>query len=76
LGGWLILAESEIGLPHPRAADAADRALRIARERGDRDLEIMALTRRGACTVSGGGVAEGLADLARGDDRRHLRRGP
>ncbi len=63
LRGWLILAESEIGLPHPRAADAADQALRIARERGDRDLEIMALTRRGACTVSGGGIAEGLSDL-------------
>ena len=63
LRGWLILAESEIGLPHPRAADAADQALRIARECGDRDLEIMALTRRGACTVSGGGIAEGLSDL-------------
>ncbi|MFP5252765.1 MAG: LuxR C-terminal-related transcriptional regulator [Actinomycetes bacterium] len=63
LRGWLILAESEIGLPHPRAADGADQALRIARERGDRDLEIMSLTRRGACTVSGGGIAEGLADL-------------
>ncbi len=63
LRGWLILAESEIGLPHPRAADPADQALRIARERGDRDLEIMALTRRGACTVSGGGIAEGLSDL-------------
>ena len=63
LRGWLVLAESEMGLPHPRAADAADQALRIARERGDRDLEIMALTRRGACTVSGGGIAEGLSDL-------------
>lgn len=63
LRGWLILTESEIGLPHPRAADAADQALRIARERGDRDLEIMALTRRGACTVSGGGIPEGLSDL-------------
>ncbi|MBF4766737.1 hypothetical protein ISU10_03025 [Nocardioides agariphilus] len=63
LRGWLILAESEIGPPHPRAADPADQALRIGRERGDRDLEIMALTRRGACTVTGGGIAEGLSDL-------------
>jgi DNA-binding NarL/FixJ family response regulator len=63
LRGWLILAESEIGLPHPRAAGQADQALRIARELGDRDLEIMALTRRGACTVSGGGIADGLFDL-------------
>jgi len=63
LRGWLILAESEIGLLHPRAADAADQALRIARELGDRDLEIVALTRRGACTVSGGGITEGLSDL-------------
>ena len=63
LRGWLILAESEIGLPHPRAADAADQALRIGREHGDRDLEIMALTRRGACMVSGGVIAEGLSDL-------------
>jgi tetratricopeptide (TPR) repeat protein len=63
LRGWLILAESEVGLPHPRAADRADQALNIAREQGDRDLEIMALTRRGACTVSGGGIAGGLSDL-------------
>jgi DNA-binding CsgD family transcriptional regulator len=63
LRGWLILAESEIGLPHPRAADAADQALRIGRECGDRDLEIMALTRRGACIISGGVIAEGLSDL-------------
>jgi DNA-binding CsgD family transcriptional regulator len=63
LRGWLVLAESEIGLPHPRSADAADQALRIGRERGDRDLEIVALTRRGACTVSGGRIAEGLSDL-------------
>ncbi len=63
LCGWLLLAESEIGLPHPRAADAADQALRIARECGDRDLEIVALTRRGACTVSTGGIGEGLSDL-------------
>ncbi len=63
LRGWLILAESEIGLPHAGAADAADQALRIGREHGDRDLEIMALTRRGACIVSGGVIAEGLSDL-------------
>ena len=63
LRGWLILAESEIGLPHPRGAGAAAQALRIARDRGDRDLEIMALTRRGACLVSGGAIAEGLSDL-------------
>jgi DNA-binding CsgD family transcriptional regulator len=63
LRGWLILAESEAGLPHPRAAVQADEALRIARARGDRDLEIMALARRGACIVSGGDVAEGLSDL-------------
>jgi DNA-binding NarL/FixJ family response regulator len=63
LSGWLTLAESEVGLPHPRAAVQADQALRIAREQGDRDLEIMALTRRGACTVSGGGIAAGLSDL-------------
>jgi len=63
LRGWLMLAESEIGLPHPRAVVQAEEALRIAREFGDRDLEIMALTRRGACTVSAGGIAEGLSDL-------------
>lgn len=63
LRGWLLLAESEIGPPHPRAADTAGLAVVIARESGDRDLEIVALSRRGACRVSGGMVAPGLDDL-------------
>ena len=45
------------------SADKADQALRIGREHGDRDLEIMALTRPGAWIVSGGVIAEGLSDL-------------
>ena len=63
LHGWLVLAESEIGRPHPRSAEKAGLAVTIARERGDRDLEIVALSRRGACRVSGGTVAPGLNDL-------------
>ena len=63
LRGWLLLAESEIGPANPRAADTAGLALAIARERDDRDLEIVALSRRGACLVSGGMAGAGLADL-------------
>ena len=76
LRGWLVLAESEVGLPHPRAVGAADQALRIAREHGDRDLEIVALTRRGACTGQRWRHRRGAVRSARGDDRRDLRRGP
>lgn len=63
LGGWLVLAESEIGPAHARAAEQADLAVTIARERGDRDLEIVALSRRGACRVGAGAVSAGLEDL-------------
>ncbi|MBT2499159.1 helix-turn-helix transcriptional regulator [Agromyces sp. ISL-38] len=63
LHGWLHLAESEADSLHPRAADQADRAVTIAREHGDIDLEIVALMRRGACMVGGGAVADGVADL-------------
>jgi DNA-binding CsgD family transcriptional regulator/tetratricopeptide (TPR) repeat protein len=63
LSGWLVLAESEIGPPRPEAADAAGLAVMIGRERADRDLEIVALSRRGACRVSGGMVSPGLDDL-------------
>jgi hypothetical protein len=63
LRGWLLLAESEIGPPRPRSADTAGLAVAIARKSGDRDLEIVALSRRGACRVSGGTVAPGLDDL-------------
>lgn len=63
LRGWLVLAESEIGPPRPGATDKADSAVTIAREQGDPDLEIVALSRRGACRVSGGMVAAGRDDL-------------
>lgn len=63
LNGWLLIAESEIGPPHPAAAGAAGVAVAIGREWGDRDLEIVALSRRGACRVIGGIVAPGLDDL-------------
>jgi DNA-binding CsgD family transcriptional regulator len=63
LSGWLLLAESEIGPPRTEAAKAAGLAVAVAREWGDRDLEIVALSRRGACRVSGGMVASGLDDL-------------
>jgi DNA-binding CsgD family transcriptional regulator len=63
LPGWLALAESEVGRLHPRAAPLADRALATARDTGDGDLEIVALARRGACTVSGGDVTRGVSDL-------------
>jgi DNA-binding CsgD family transcriptional regulator len=63
LGGWLVLAESEIGPALARAAEQADLAVTIAREREDRDLEIVALSRRGACRVGAGAVAAGLEDL-------------
>ncbi|MBL0887940.1 response regulator transcription factor [Myceligenerans indicum] len=61
LRGWLLLAESEAG---PLGAGTlADRAVVIAREHGDRDLEIVALMRRGACAVDTGDVARGSSDL-------------
>jgi DNA-binding CsgD family transcriptional regulator len=63
LSGWLLLAESEIGPPRPDAADTAGLAVAIGREWADRDLEIAALSRRGACRVSGGMVTPGLDDL-------------
>lgn len=63
MDGWLVLAESEIGPADARAAEQADLAVAIAREREDRDLEIVALSRRGACRVSAGIVAAGLEDL-------------
>jgi DNA-binding NarL/FixJ family response regulator len=63
LRGWLVLAESEVGPQRFRAADQADRAVTVAREQGDRDLEIVALVRRGACAVDGGDVARGVSDL-------------
>lgn len=63
LPGWLLLAEAEIGPPRPQAADTAGLAVAIGRERGDRDLEIVALSRRGACRVSCGMVTLGQADL-------------
>lgn len=63
LGGWLVLAESEARPSDLRAADRADAAVAIARRWRDRDLEIVALSRRGACRVGGGNVAPGLHDL-------------
>jgi len=63
LRGWLLLAESEVGPLHPRAAGQAERAVMIAREQGDRDLEIVALMRRGACSIAGGALSTGLSDV-------------
>lgn len=63
LDGWLALAESEAEPLHPHAAAAADRAVAVAREHGDTDLEIVALMRRGACKVAGGAVTDGIADV-------------
>lgn len=63
LAGWLLLAESEARPLDPLSGQLADRAVAVARDNGDRDLEIVALMRRGACTVSGGAVSEGLSDL-------------
>lgn len=63
LRGWLLLASSEAGPPDLRAADRADAAVAIARRWGDRDLEIVALGRRGACRVDAGVVAAGRRDL-------------
>lgn len=63
LRGWLILAESEAEPAHLRAVDQADRAVTIAREQGDSDLEIVALVRRGSCAVDAGAVTRGLSDL-------------
>lgn len=63
LPGWILLAESEI----PGAVEASeakpDRAVKIARECGDVDLEIVALARRGAVRVGSGDVTAGLSDL-------------
>lgn len=61
--GWIALAESEIGPPNSTSVEHADRAVAIARDRRDRDLEIVALSRRGACRVATGSVAAGLEDL-------------
>ncbi len=63
LPGWLLLAESETRPAHPGELSVADRVVRTARERGDPDLEILALMRRGACAVHGGDVQAGLADV-------------
>lgn len=63
LWGWIALAESEIGPPDLRMAETADQAVRIAREHRDRDLEIIALSRRGACRVGAGMVGTGREDL-------------
>jgi DNA-binding CsgD family transcriptional regulator len=63
LRGWIALAESEIGPPDLKSGEQADRAVAIARGRRDRDLEIVALSRRGACRVGAGSVATGLDDL-------------
>ncbi|GHH78029.1 helix-turn-helix domain-containing protein [Promicromonospora soli] len=63
LAGWLLLAESEAGPLDLPSARLADRAVVVARDQGDADLEIVALMRRAACTVSAGAVDEGLSDL-------------
>jgi DNA-binding CsgD family transcriptional regulator len=63
LPGWLLLAEAEIGPARPQSADTAGLAVTIGREHGDRDLEIVALSRRGACRVSSGMLSPGLDDL-------------
>jgi len=63
LPGWVLVAESEIGPPRPSALGRADEAVTVARRTGDRDLEIVALVRRGACRIVGGDLARGLPDL-------------
>lgn len=62
LPGWILLAESEIQA-FGAAGDESDRAVAIARECGDTDLEIVALARRGAGKVGSGDVAGGMSDL-------------
>ena len=72
LPGWLLLAEAEIGPPRPQSADTAGLAVAIGREHGDRDLEIVALSRRGACRVSCWDSGTRSGRPARGDGGSHL----
>jgi hypothetical protein len=63
LSGWILLAESETDAPRRTDPDRAGAALAIARDRHDIDLEIVALSRRGAGKAIAGDVAAGVSDL-------------
>lgn len=63
LPGWVLVAESEIPGAFEASGAKSDRAVSIARQCGDADLEIVALARRGAGKVSAGDVTGGMSDL-------------
>ena len=62
LDGWLALVDSEAARLDVGLADA-ERAVAVARKHRDVDLEIVALSRLGACRVGTGAVASGMSDL-------------
>ena len=62
LDGWLALVDSEAARLDVGMADA-ERAVAVARKHRDVDLEIVALSRLGACRVGTGAVASGMSDL-------------
>jgi DNA-binding NarL/FixJ family response regulator len=63
LGGWLLLVEAEHEGVRQTDLDRVERALGVARAGHDVDLEILALSRRGAARVCRAEVSAGVDDL-------------
>jgi DNA-binding CsgD family transcriptional regulator len=61
LHGWVSLVRAEGAAEPPLARELATRALEVARQFGDRDLELCALSALGEVLVAMGQVREGFA---------------
>jgi DNA-binding CsgD family transcriptional regulator len=61
--GWLALARSEQTRDRAESTELAARALEVALEAGDTDLELRALAQLGLAEVERGAVQDGLAHL-------------
>jgi DNA-binding CsgD family transcriptional regulator len=61
--GWIALARAEASLQASDAVTLGERALAIAREHRDRDLEVISLARLGLIEVATGEVESGVIHL-------------
>ena len=61
--GWIALAEAESSPRASQAVALAERALSVAREHRDRDLEVISLARLGSLEVATGAIDSGVRHL-------------